>query len=99
MGHISIDGYEPAHLSYSTISSYRMCGAKFRFTKIMRLEEVPGLAAIGGNAVHTASEAVDAFILEHGFDALDHPPTPALDIRNAPAEKPVTDVPLLDPDF
>lgn len=59
MTRISINGYEPAHLSFSTISGWRMCGKKFEFTKILRLEEKPGLAAIGGNAVHTATEAYD----------------------------------------
>lgn len=59
MGRISVDGYEPAHLSHSTIGGYRMCGKKFQLTKIFRLEELPGLAAIGGNAVHTATERLD----------------------------------------
>lgn len=62
--------YEPAHLSHSTVSSLRMCGTKFLLTKVLRLEEKPGLAALGGNAVHYASEAVDALILEGGFAAL-----------------------------
>lgn len=59
MGRIDVDGYSPKHLSYSTISSYRMCAKKFFFQKIARLEEKPGLAAIGGNAVHRASEILD----------------------------------------
>lgn len=59
MGGISVDGYEPEHLSYSTVSSYRTCAKKFFFQKIMRLEEKPGLAAIGGNAVHQATEILD----------------------------------------
>lgn len=59
MGKIQVDGYEPAHLSYSTVSSYRMCAKKFQLQKILRLEERPGLAAIGGNAVHTATEILD----------------------------------------
>lgn len=59
MGRISVDGYEPAHLSHSTIGSYRMCAKKFQLQKILRLEEKPGLAAIGGNAVHTATERID----------------------------------------
>lgn len=79
MGLISIDGYEPKHLSYSTISGYRMCGKKFQLVKVMRLEEKPGLAAIGGNALHTASERVDEFIQEHGFEALEVSDTATLD--------------------
>lgn len=59
MGRISIEGYEPAHLSYSTVNGYRMCGKQFYFNKIARLEQLPGLAAIGGNAVHTATEILD----------------------------------------
>lgn len=80
MGLISIDGYEPKHLSYSTINGYRMCGAKFRFEKVMRLEQIPGLAAIGGNAVHTATELIDLHVLEHGFDVLTSEEIVQLDI-------------------
>lgn len=72
MGLIKFENYEPAHLSYSTINSYRMCGKKMYFEKVLRLEQRPGLAAIGGNAVHTASERVDEYLLEHGYDE----PTP-----------------------
>lgn len=59
MSRISINGYEPAHLSHSTVSSYRMCGKKFELQKVLQKEEKPGLAAIGGNAVHTVTEAYD----------------------------------------
>ena len=59
MSRISIEGYEPRHLSHSTVSSYRMCGKKFQLQKIFQLEEKPGLAALGGNAVHTATELFD----------------------------------------
>jgi hypothetical protein len=59
MSRISIEGYEPAHLSHSTVSGYRMCGKKFELEKILRKEQKPGLAAIGGNAVHTATEKYD----------------------------------------
>lgn len=59
MTRISINGYEPAHLSFSTVSALRMCGKKFELTKILRKEEKPGLAAIGGNAVHVATEQYD----------------------------------------
>lgn len=59
MSRISVADYEPAHLSHSTVSGYRMCGKKFELQKVLRLEERPGLAAIGGNAVHTASEQYD----------------------------------------
>jgi hypothetical protein len=89
MGLISVAGYEPKHLSYSTISSYRMCGKKTYFEKVLQLEQRPGLAALGGNAVHTASERIDEFILEHGFEALDAPASAPLDTNDG----------LLEPDF
>jgi hypothetical protein len=59
MTRISIDGYEPGHISFSTINGYRGCGNRFRLQKVLRLEERPGLAAIGGNAVHAATEQYD----------------------------------------
>ena len=71
MGLIKVGSYEPKHLSFSTISTYRMCGKKFFLTKVLQLEERPLLAGIGGNAVHEASEAIDRLIWEHGFDVLD----------------------------
>ena len=58
MGRISIEGYEPGHLSYSTVNSYRMCAKQFYFTKVAKVEQLPGLAAIGGNAVHNVLEAL-----------------------------------------
>lgn len=59
MAKVSRDGYEPAHLSFSTISTMRMCGAKFFFQKVLQKEERPGLAALGGNVVHTVTELFD----------------------------------------
>lgn len=59
MSRISIEGYEPAHLSHSTVSGYRSCGKRFELQKIIRVEQRPGLAAIGGNAVHVATEVYD----------------------------------------
>jgi hypothetical protein len=59
MTRISVNGWEPGHLSFSTINSYRMCGKKLELQKILRLEEKPGLAAIGGNAVHVCTEEYD----------------------------------------
>lgn len=72
---IEIAGYKPQHLSYSTVSGYRMCGAKFGFEKVMGLEQRPGLAALGGNAVHTATEALDMLILSQGWETLEPAPT------------------------
>lgn len=59
MTRISINGYEPPHLSYSTVNGYRGCGKRFELSKVLRKEEKPGLAAIGGNAVHRATEEFD----------------------------------------
>jgi len=59
LGRININGYEPAHLSHSTVSGYRSCGKRFELQKIIRVEQKPGLAAIGGNAVHVATEQYD----------------------------------------
>lgn len=56
---ISINGYEPKHLSYSTVDGYRSCGKRFQLQKIERLQGRPGLAAIGGNAIHRATELID----------------------------------------
>lgn len=82
MGLISVDGYEPKHLSFSTISGYRMCGTKFYLEKIAQAEQRPGLAALAGNAIHTATEHVDMLIWEGGFEALDEPASPTLDTHD-----------------
>lgn len=71
MGLINIDGYTPAHLSFSTIAAYRSCGKRFWLEKIAKVEQRPGLAALGGNALHTASERIDLMIFEQGFACLD----------------------------
>lgn len=68
MGRIEYQDYRPAHLSYSTVNGYRMCGKQFLFNKVMKLEQLPGLAAIGGNAVHTLTEQLDReFFSQHGM--------------------------------
>jgi hypothetical protein len=56
---ISISGYEPDHLSYSTVDGYKTCGKRFELQKVIGVEQRPGLAALGGNAVHTATEWYD----------------------------------------
>jgi len=71
MGHIKVGSYEPQHLSFSTVNSYRTCGKRFQLEKVFRLEQRPGLAALGGNAVHAASEVIDLLIFEQGFEALE----------------------------
>lgn len=64
MARISVNGWEPPHLSHSTVSSFRMCGKKLELQKVLRVEERPGLASIGGNAVHTATERYDLGLLD-----------------------------------
>jgi len=83
---LSIDGYEPKHLSFSTLNTYRLCAKMFWFQKVAGLEQHPGFAAIGGNAVHEASEAVERIIMEGGFDALDQTTTATLDIHTSPED-------------
>lgn len=59
MSFIRYDSYEPAHLSYSSMDGFRTCGARFKLQKVLQVEQKPGLAGIGGNAVHAASELWD----------------------------------------
>ena len=73
MGLVSIAGYEPAWLSWSTMDGYRMCSKKFELTKVLQLEQRPGLAATGGSAVH---KAIEKLSLAEFFDE------PLLDIRS-----------------
>lgn len=64
---IDIEGYRPAHMSYSTADGYRMCPKKHFLGKVLRLEQRPGLAGIAGNAIHAVCDRIDEHILEHGF--------------------------------
>lgn len=79
MGFISCEGWEPKHLSFSTLNSWRMCGRQTLFQKVMGLEQHPGLAALGGNAVHEATQVVDELIWEHGFEGLTETSVATLD--------------------
>lgn len=74
--------YEPKHVSYSTVNGYRSCAKRTYLEKVLRLESIPGLAAIGGNAVHSGTELVDRYILEHGFEGIESEATFALDIAS-----------------
>jgi len=57
---ITVDGVElPPHVSWSSFESWLSCGKKFYLQKIAKAEQRPGWAAIGGSAVHAATEALD----------------------------------------
>lgn len=71
MTFIEIDSYKPKHLSHSSVSGYRDCGARFRLQKILQTEQRPGLAGIGGNAVHSATEWYDLDALGAPLGAVD----------------------------
>lgn len=71
MGIIKIGSYEPRHLSFSTVNSYRGCGTRFYLEKIAKVEQRPLLAGIGGNVLHSCSEVIDLLIFEQGFEALE----------------------------
>lgn len=64
MGLIHFENWEPGYVSHSTISGYNMCPKKTFFAKVLCLEEKPGLAAIGGNAVHSATQRIDEAAFE-----------------------------------
>lgn len=68
MTFVSIDGYEPQHFSYSTMDGYRFCGERHRLQKVLQVEQRPGLAGIGGNAVHAATEEYDKWFLVGDVD-------------------------------
>lgn len=56
---LKYENYKPGHLSYSSMDNYRSCGMRFRLQRIDQVEQKPGLAGLGGNAVHTATEWID----------------------------------------
>lgn len=47
------------HLSHSAVSSLATCGEAFRLKKIARRPETPSWSQVGGNAVHSVTEALD----------------------------------------
>jgi hypothetical protein len=64
---IDHEGWNPPHVSHSTIDGYATCGMRTKLQKVLHKEQRPGLAATGGNAVHTATELSDRYELG-GFD-------------------------------
>ena len=61
---ISIGGYEPKHLSWSTYDSYSSCGERQRLQKVLMLEQRPNWGSVGGTGVHDSVEVIEA----HGPD-------------------------------
>ena len=59
MSRIDYEGWNPPHLSYSTIDGFRFCGQRTLLQKVLRKEQRPGLAGMGGNAVHEATAVFD----------------------------------------
>jgi len=61
---ITINGFEvPQHISYSAFSTYIDCGHKYYLTRMVKVSEPPAWYLIGGSALHSASEEVDAKLL------------------------------------
>jgi len=57
---IVINGHElPAHVSYSSLTTYLDCGWKYYLTRVEKVIEQPTWYLAGGSAVHTATEMYD----------------------------------------
>lgn len=54
-----------AHRSYSQLNSWLRCGHAYRLERIEKVPEYPAWWFIGGQAVHSATEAVDHYHLDH----------------------------------
>lgn len=47
------------HASYSSLTAFTHCGKAYQLSRVLHLEEAPGLARLGGSAVHAATEFLD----------------------------------------
>lgn len=57
---IKINGFDlPAHISYSALDTYISCGQRYYLTRIEKVSEQPAWWFVGGNAIHSATEAFD----------------------------------------
>jgi len=57
---LQINGYNvPEHTSYSSLTTWLSCGYKYYLSRIVQVEEQPSTWAIGGSAVHRATEVYD----------------------------------------
>ena len=63
---IKINGYDlPAHISYSSLTTWLDCGWKYYLTRIVKETEDPTWYLCGGSAVHAATEAYDKDLYEN----------------------------------
>lgn len=58
MGEIRTEG-APPHVSWSALETWMSCGKKFQLQRLLNVEQRPSWAAIGGSAVHAATEDYD----------------------------------------
>jgi hypothetical protein len=47
------------YLSHSSLEDVRSCSLKYKLRKVDRVPQRPGWSLIGGNAVHSVTEAID----------------------------------------
>ena len=65
---IKINGYElPAHVSYSSFTTWLDCGFKYYLSRIEKHNGTASWWLVGGSAVHEASEVFDhAYFKQEG---------------------------------
>jgi len=62
---VKIDGYElPAHISYSSLTTWIDCGFKYYLSRIVQESGSASWWLAGGSAVHEASEIFDKKLFE-----------------------------------
>lgn len=62
---VKINGQElPAHISYSSLTTWLDCGWKYYLSRVKQIGEQPAWWFYGGTAVHTATEVYDRMTLE-----------------------------------
>lgn len=62
---VQIDGYElPAHVSYSSLTTWLDCGWLYILTRVHKVSEKPAHWFLGGSAVHEATETLDRQLFE-----------------------------------
>jgi hypothetical protein len=47
------------YLSHSSLEDVRSCSLKYKLRKVDRVPQRPGWSLVGGNAVHSVTEAID----------------------------------------